>query len=85
LFPQLPDLAELFQKLIEQHRVDGVVADGVRLSFFIGQHQARDLPWRLLGCPIRGSSAFTGAHNETLSVAAMRLGNPDCSRLGING
>jgi hypothetical protein len=37
-----------------------------------------------LECPIRGSSAFTGAHDETLSVAAMRISNPDCSRVGIN-
>jgi hypothetical protein len=24
-------------------------------------------------------------HNETLSVVAMRLSNPNCSPLGING
>jgi hypothetical protein len=28
---------------------------------------------------------FIGTHNETLSVAAMRVNNPDCSPVGING
>ena len=37
-----------------------------------------------LECPIRVASTFTNAHDETLSVAAMRVGNRDCSRLGIN-
>jgi len=27
---------------------------------------------------------FVGVHNETLSVAAMRVNNPDCSPVGIN-
>jgi hypothetical protein len=27
----------------------------------------------------KGSQYFIGTHNETLSVAAMRVGNPDCS------
>ena len=31
----------LFEKLVEQHRVHRVVADRVRFSFFIGQHQGR--------------------------------------------
>jgi hypothetical protein len=30
-------------------------------------------------------SAFVGVHNEALSVAAMRVCNPDCSPVGING
>jgi len=28
---------------------------------------------------------FIRVHNETLSVAAMCVGNPDCSPLGIDG
>jgi len=36
---QFVHCAVLFEKLVEQHRIDGVVADGVRLSLFIGQHQ----------------------------------------------
>jgi len=28
---------------------------------------------------------FIGVHNETLSVVAMPVCNPDCSPLGING
>jgi hypothetical protein len=28
---------------------------------------------------------FIRAHNETLSVVAMRVCNPDCSPVGING
>ena len=28
---------------------------------------------------------FIRVHNETLSVAAMRVSNPDCWPLGING
>jgi hypothetical protein len=39
LFLQLLDLAVLFQELVEQHCVDGVLADRVWLSFFVGQHQ----------------------------------------------
>jgi hypothetical protein len=31
------------------------------------------------------SQYFIGTHNETFSVAAMRVGNPDRSPLGING
>jgi hypothetical protein len=31
------------------------------------------------------SQLFIRVHNETLSVAAMRVNNPDCSTLGING
>jgi len=30
------------------------------------------------------SQLFIGAHNETLSVAAMRVSNPDCSPCRIN-
>ncbi len=33
----------------------------------------------------RGVSIFIGVHNETLSVAAMRVNNPDSSPLRING
>jgi hypothetical protein len=28
---------------------------------------------------------FIGMHNKTLSIAAMRVSNPDCSPVGING
>jgi hypothetical protein len=31
------------------------------------------------------SQLFIGRHNETLSVVAMRVCNPDCSPVGING
>jgi len=31
------------------------------------------------------SQLFIGLHNETLSVAAMSVNNPDCSPAGING
>jgi len=31
------------------------------------------------------SQLFFGSRNETLSVVAMRVNNPDCSPLGING
>jgi len=37
-----------------------------------------------LECPIRVASTFSNAHDETLFVAAIRVGNRDCSRLGIN-
>jgi len=30
-------------------------------------------------------SFSSGVHNKTLSVAAVRVGNPDCSSLRING
>jgi hypothetical protein len=30
------------------------------------------------------SQFFISAHNETLSVTAMRVSNPDCSPLGIH-
>jgi hypothetical protein len=30
------------------------------------------------------SQLFIRANNETLSVAAMRISNPDCSPVGIN-
>jgi hypothetical protein len=30
------------------------------------------------------SQLFIRVHNETLSVAAMRVCNPDCSPVGIN-
>jgi hypothetical protein len=30
-------------------------------------------------------SAFIGPHNEPPSVAAMRVNNPDCSRVGVHG
>jgi hypothetical protein len=29
-------------------------------------------------------AAADGTHNETLSVAAIRVSNPDCSPFGIN-
>jgi hypothetical protein len=28
---------------------------------------------------------FVGTHNEALSVVAMRVSNPDCSPLTVNG
>jgi hypothetical protein len=31
------------------------------------------------------SQLFIRVHNETFSVAAMRVCNPDCSALGIDG
>jgi hypothetical protein len=31
------------------------------------------------------SQLFLRTHNETLSVIAMRVGNPDCSPVGIHG
>jgi hypothetical protein len=33
---------------------------------------------------LKSSQLSIHTHNETLSVAAMRTGNRDCSRLGIN-
>jgi hypothetical protein len=33
----------------------------------------------------QGGKLFIRAHNETLSVAAMRVSNPDRSPVGING
>src|SRR5258708_643233 len=33
----------------------------------------------------KGSQLFIRMHNETLSVASMRVSNPDCSRLRIKG
>src|SRR6267142_2134490 len=34
-----PNHAMLLEELVEQHRVHCVVANGVRFSFFVGQHQ----------------------------------------------
>jgi hypothetical protein len=31
------------------------------------------------------SQLFIGSHNETLSIVAMRISNPDCSPLEIHG
>jgi hypothetical protein len=30
------------------------------------------------------SQLFIGVHNETLSVVAVRVSNPDCSPVGLN-
>jgi hypothetical protein len=32
----------------------------------------------------KSSQFLIGVHNETLSVVAMRVSNPDCSAVGIN-
>jgi len=32
----------------------------------------------------KGGQLFIRTHNETLSVAAMRVNNPDCSPVGID-
>jgi len=44
----------------------------------------RELVYRPLQFQKR-SQLFIRTHNVTLSVAAMRVSNPDCSPLGING
>jgi hypothetical protein len=43
----------------------------------LGAHRGADL--------ISDALPFIRAHNETLSVAAMRVNNPDCSPAGIHG
>ena len=43
------DLAMLFQKLIEQHRVDGVIADGGCLTIAVTRHEVRIYLFDVLG------------------------------------
>jgi hypothetical protein len=44
------------------------------------------LPGRIAGFKFQKcGQLFLSANNETLSVAAMRVSNPDRSPLGING
>jgi len=59
----------------------GVIARSQRLWVFafcqkMGGNYSREFKKRSL--PI------ISAYNEPLSVAAMRISNPDCSRVGIN-
>jgi len=47
----------------------------------LGSTKGRDRPFQFQ----KRRQYFIGVHNETLSVAAMRINNPDCSHLRIKG
>jgi hypothetical protein len=86
---------EFWKKLASLSRLFAVSANRQfqfqkRRQLFISDFQFAKLVQSMVdtNCPFqfqKRSQLFIGAHNETLSVAALCVCNPDCATLGIDG